>query len=134
MSLANLHQRLDSKDRELLEKQAAEEYQRGEEMAAGKIMARGFYDELSKLAEWGMPTPSTIPSKPLSTGGGNTGANAGASMGGGRKASAPPAPPPPQGSVTGGKGATMKDAKGQTFNTSTSTKPSAKPPGIGGPR
>lgn len=131
MSLANLHQSLAVRDREILEKKAAEEYQRGEEEACGQIMARGFMDELTKLADWGMPTPQSIPSKPMQTGGGNTGAGAGGMLGG-RKAGAPPAPPPPAGSVTGGKGATMKDAKGQTFNTATSTKPSAKPPGIGG--
>lgn len=123
MGLADLHKNLSSRDQEILEKKAAEEYQRQEEAACGKIMARGFMDELSKLAEWGQPTPQSIPSGRMSTGGGNTGGNM---QMGGRKASAPPAPAPPAGGVTGGKGATMKDAKGQTFNTSTST----KPPGI----
>ncbi len=60
-SIAEIYEQLSAKDVEYLEKQAAEARVAEEEDAAGRIMARGFADELRKLA--GMPG-QTIPETP----------------------------------------------------------------------
>lgn len=55
-----------------LEKQAEEMWKEAEEEdAAGRIMARGFADELNKLAQPGQPVPvgGTIKSKPFKVSG-----------------------------------------------------------------
>lgn len=51
MSLLDVYNQISSHDAELLEKQAAAIKQAEEEDAAGRIMARGFADELNKLAQ-----------------------------------------------------------------------------------
>src|SRR5690606_23968516 len=90
-SLTEVYEQIQSKD-VILEKQAAELLKQAEEEdAAGRIMARGFADELAKLAGaydggasafdtgpkgGALQRPGgTIKSGPFSTGGGNTGAN-----------------------------------------------------------
>lgn len=86
-SLTDVYETISSKDAEL-EKQAGELIKKAEEDdAAGRITARGFADELSKLAGpgdqlSGFTTKSQGGSVPVggggyNTGGGNTGANYG---------------------------------------------------------
>lgn len=60
-SLTELYQHLSAGDAEILEKQAAMIKQAEEEDAAGRIMARGFADELSKLAEVAKKAPPANP-------------------------------------------------------------------------
>lgn len=110
MSLVDIHNRISSADQQL-EKQAEAEMQKwAEEDAAGRIMARGFMDELNKLAQgWpsGASHPAeakagTVPSKPGFTfkmPKGGAGPGLGSSMvsrnlspGGPRMARAPQAP------------------------------------------
>ena len=50
MSLAKFYEKIASHDQVLLEKHAEEEKVAEEEHFAGKIMGRGFMDELNKLA------------------------------------------------------------------------------------
>lgn len=50
-SLTDVYETISAADAELLEKQAAHIKQAEEEDAAGRIMARGFMDELHKLAQ-----------------------------------------------------------------------------------
>lgn len=72
MSLVHIHEQLSSVDSEL-EKEAAVEYEKlAEEDAAGRIMARGFMDELHKIAQGLAPIggAETIKSKPYQTGAG----------------------------------------------------------------
>lgn len=91
-SLTDVYNQVASKDVEL-EKQAAEMIKEAEEQdAAGRIMARGFADELAQLSKLaapyspmgtfdtqkrtGGPKPQgSVPSGGYQTGGGNTGAN-----------------------------------------------------------
>lgn len=54
-SLSEVYGAMTEKDQELLEKQAAMKIAADEEDAAGRIMARGFADELHKLAD-GVPS------------------------------------------------------------------------------
>jgi hypothetical protein len=86
MGLVDIHETLSSYDAEL-EKEAAVEYEKlAEEDAAGRIMARGFMDELQKIAGGDAPgmagglgrapmggPAQTIKSKPYATSGGATG-------------------------------------------------------------
>ena len=60
-SITEIYESLSAKDAELLEKQAAIKIAEEEEDAAGRIMARGFADELAKLAN--MPG-QTVPEVP----------------------------------------------------------------------
>jgi hypothetical protein len=60
-SITEIYESLSAKDAVLLEKQAAQMKIAEEEDAAGRIMARGFADELSKLAN--MPG-QTVPETP----------------------------------------------------------------------
>lgn len=64
-SITEVYEQISAKDQVILEKQAAQLKQAEEEDAAGRIMARGFADELSKLA--GGPG-STIPETPNNIG------------------------------------------------------------------
>jgi hypothetical protein len=62
--LTDVYNQVASRDADL-EKQAAELYKQAEEEAyAGRITARGFADELQKLARFGENMPETIKSKP----------------------------------------------------------------------
>lgn len=112
-SLSEVYENISARDQEILEKQAAEKLAALEEEAAGRIMARGFMDELNKLAQdaFGGTTPAapkapkmqTIKSNPGSAGSMNPkSTGAGMSLGG-RSASAPPTPAQPK-SVTLGAG------------------------------
>ncbi len=70
MSLVDIHAQLTSQD-EVLEKEAAQEFSKlAEEDAAGRIMARGFMDELHKIAQGVQPiTPGrTVPTGRYRTG------------------------------------------------------------------
>jgi len=59
-SMTEIYETLSAKDAELLEKQAAIKIAEEEEDAAGRIMARGFADELAKLANMpGQAVPET---------------------------------------------------------------------------
>jgi len=84
MGLVDIHEQLSSYDSEL-EKEAAVEYEKlAEEDAAGRIMARGFMDELQKIAGGLAPiTPGqTVKSKPYDT---SAGAQKAVAFGGGNK-------------------------------------------------
>jgi hypothetical protein len=62
-SLSQLYQQLSAEDAELLEKQAGEIKLAQEEESAGRIMARGFADEMRKLAiaSETLPAPKAVP-------------------------------------------------------------------------
>jgi len=115
---------LNDKDQVILEKQAQVKLAEAEEDAAGRIMARGFADELTKLAgdtggNFGGPT-ETIKSAPMNTGGGNTGGGFGGMQK--KKPVVPPAGPNlSQGKGTAGPGGTFTQG-GQKFDAATSQK------------
>jgi hypothetical protein len=78
-SLTSVYEQIASRDADL-EKQAAELIKEAEEQdAAGRITARGFADELAKLATPGLmaqkPSAPSVPSGGYQTGGGNMGGN-----------------------------------------------------------
>jgi hypothetical protein len=105
-SMTEIYEQLSAKDAVLLEKQAAQMKLAEEEDAAGRIMARGFADELAKLAN--MPG-QTVPDTPNDLGAiknyrlgpkGATGVNAAgqkvqSNAGGFMTPTKPPAPKPP---------------------------------------
>lgn len=62
-SLVDVYNNLAEADAEILEKQAAEIKLAEEEDAAGRIMARGFADELEKIAQ-GQATGNNLPKPP----------------------------------------------------------------------
>ena len=121
--LTDVYTRMSEHDRVLLEKHAQVKLAEAEEDAAGRIMARGFADELTKLAadtggNFGGPT-ETIKSAPMSTGGGATGGGFGMQK---KKTAVPPAGPNlSQGKGTAGPGGTFTQG-GQKFDATTSQK------------
>jgi hypothetical protein len=75
MGLTEVYEKLAAADAVIQEQEQEVMDKLGEEDAAGRIMARGFADELSKLGEFGGqpsfggPAGDTIKSKPYQTGG-----------------------------------------------------------------
>lgn len=111
MSLTDVYNTLSARDQELEKEAAIELEKQAEEDAAGRIMARGFYDELQKLAESanfgdsskqvGSKGPGkTIKSKGYDTGGGATGPSFGGTSR--RQHKAPKAPKLKPGKFGGG--------------------------------
>lgn len=137
-TLTDIYQDISARDALYIEKHAEQQHQAGlvklaeeEEDAAGRITARGFADELHKLA--GNDRPATPPAtatkmklappvkvKPPKVGGGDTGGSYG--LPGGRAIKAPPVPSL-KGKGQFGKGDTVTGA-GEI-----KSRPTFKPPG-----
>lgn len=123
-TLTDVYGKMNESDQVLLEKLAQEKLAEEEEDAAGRIMARGFANELQKIAQdmgggnFGGPT-ETIKSPPMSTGGA-TGGNVGMKK---KPLVAPPAPAQATGAGKGtaGPGGTFNQG-GQKFDATTSAK------------
>jgi hypothetical protein len=133
-SLVEVYNQLPVKDQELLEKQAADKIAADEQDAAGRIMARGFADELNMLSELHEKTANLT---------GNPPGGFGPSMPGGTRTPKPPTgmgadPDQVKGSPQGGFKATKGPGAGGTMGaTGTVAKPPAfpkaapaKPPGM----